>query len=123
MTQPLDRLCYLPALGDIDHSAGEFWVENSFQMKNSGKNLSAYERNRLFLNRNGSEFVDASFASNVELSNNRAAAVRDALVSQYGISADRLEAAGVGPLSPVSNNTGQAGRALNRRVEIVQRLE
>jgi outer membrane protein OmpA-like peptidoglycan-associated protein len=61
-------------------------------------------------------------ASNLELSNNRAAAVKDALVSEHGISADRLETRGVGPLAPVSNNTGQAGRALNRRVEIVQRL-
>jgi outer membrane protein OmpA-like peptidoglycan-associated protein len=63
-----------------------------------------------------------SLASNLELSNDRAAAVKSALVSEHGISADRLETRGVGPLSPVSNNTGQAGRALNRRVEIVQSL-
>jgi OOP family OmpA-OmpF porin len=61
-------------------------------------------------------------ASNLELSNDRAAAVKDALVSDHGISADRLETRGVGPLAPVSTNTGQAGRTLNRRVEIVQRL-
>ena len=63
-----------------------------------------------------------SLEFNLELSNDRAAAVKDALVSAHGISAGRLETRGVGPLSPVSTNTGQAGRALNRRVEIVQRL-
>jgi outer membrane protein OmpA-like peptidoglycan-associated protein len=63
-----------------------------------------------------------SLESNLELSDNRAAAVKEALVTEHGISAGRLETRGVGPLSPVSNNTGQAGRALNRRVEIVQRL-
>lgn len=63
-----------------------------------------------------------SLPSNLDLSNARAAAVKDALVSAHGIPGDRLETRGVGPLSPVSSNTGQQGRALNRRVEIVQRL-
>lgn len=60
--------------------------------------------------------------SNLTLAAARAAAVRDALVDDYGIAAARLEARGVGPLSPVSTNTGEEGRALNRRVEIVERL-
>lgn len=64
-----------------------------------------------------------TLASNLELSNARAAAVRAALVANHGIDADRLDTNGVGPLAPVSNNTDQAGRALNRRVEIVQRLQ
>lgn len=64
-----------------------------------------------------------SLPGNIELSNNRAAAVVEALVAEHGIVAERLEARGVGPLSPVSNNTGPAGRGLNRRVEIVQRLQ
>lgn len=63
-----------------------------------------------------------SLESNLQLSNDRAAAVVDALVTQHGIAAGRLQARGVGPLAPVSVNTGQQGRALNRRVEIVQRL-
>jgi outer membrane protein OmpA-like peptidoglycan-associated protein len=64
-----------------------------------------------------------SLTSNLELSDARAAAVKDALVSEHDVSADRLETRGVGPLAPISNNAGEAGRALNRRVEIVQRLE
>ena len=64
-----------------------------------------------------------SLEANIELSNARAAAVRDALAADFGIAAARLETRGVGPLSPVSNNTNPAGRALNRRVEIVERLQ
>ncbi len=60
--------------------------------------------------------------SNLKLSEERAASVKRALVSDHGIDATRLETSGVGPLAPVSNNTGEEGRTLNRRVEIVQRL-
>ncbi len=67
MTQPLDRTSELPQLGVVDHDAGEFWVENPFSMKSRGMNLSAYERNRFYLNLDGKEFVDASFASAVDL--------------------------------------------------------
>lgn len=63
-----------------------------------------------------------TLAGNLELSNARAAAVKTALVSEYGIAQDRLETRGVGPLAPVSANADEAGRALNRRVEIVKRL-
>lgn len=63
-----------------------------------------------------------SLAANLTLSEQRAAAVKAALVKDHGVAAARLETRGVGPLAPVSNNTGEAGRALNRRVEIVQRL-
>lgn len=58
---------------------------------------------------------------NMELSQNRAQAVVDALVKDYGISAKRLIARGVGPLSPVSTNKTDEGKQLNRRVELVER--
>ena len=62
-------------------------------------------------------------AGNLSLSERRAAAVKRALVADFGVVGDRLETRGVGPLVPVSTNTAESGRALNRRVEIVQRLE
>lgn len=58
---------------------------------------------------------------NLSLSERRAASVINALVSQYQIDAGRLEARGVGPLAPDASNATQAGRAANRRVEIVAR--
>lgn len=62
-------------------------------------------------------------AQNLELSDARAAAVKAALVSDHGIDGARLETRGVGPLAPVSTNGQEEGRSLNRRVEIVLRLE
>ena len=56
-------------------------------------------------------------AHNMELSNRRADAVKDYLVSQ-GIDADRIHPSGQGENNPVATNTTVAGRALNRRVEI-----
>jgi outer membrane protein OmpA-like peptidoglycan-associated protein len=44
-----------------------------------------------------------------------------ALTKDHDIKADRLAAEGVGPLAPVANNTDDAGRAKNRRVEMVLR--
>ena len=58
---------------------------------------------------------------NMDLSKRRAAAVVKALAESHGIKASRLTAAGVGFLSPVASNRGDAGRALNRRVELVER--
>ncbi len=56
---------------------------------------------------------------NFDLSKRRAAAVKDALTKQYGIATDRLTANGVSYLAPVSTNGTDAGRAKNRRVELV----
>jgi OOP family OmpA-OmpF porin len=58
---------------------------------------------------------------NMKLSENRAQAVVDALVKDYDISAKRLIARGVGPLSPVNTNKTDEGKQLNRRVELVER--
>ena len=58
---------------------------------------------------------------NLVLSERRADAVVRALVSQYRIDASRLMPKGVGPLAPVMSNAAEAGRAKNRRVELVAR--
>lgn len=59
------------------------------------------------------------FDYNIELSGRRAAAVTGALVSDYGIGADRLKPWGVGYTAPVASNGTAEGRASNRRVELV----
>ena len=59
-----------------------------------------------------------SDAFNLELSRQRAEAVRAYLVS-HGIAADRATAEGYGPARPVADNASPEGRADNRRVEIV----
>ena len=60
-----------------------------------------------------------SFEYNTDLSRRRAAAVAAELVSSYQIAASRLKTAGVGFLAPIGSNATDAGRALNRRVELV----
>lgn len=57
---------------------------------------------------------------NMTLSGKRAQAVVDALKG-YGIADARLIAKGVGPLAPRASNAADAGRAKNRRVEMVLR--
>ncbi|MDB4944479.1 MAG: outer membrane protein [Labilithrix sp.] len=59
-----------------------------------------------------------ALAMNEELSQKRADSVRTYLVSR-GIASDRITSKGMGPSSPVADNTSPEGRANNRRVEIV----
>ncbi|MDZ7600382.1 MAG: OmpA family protein [Hoeflea sp.] len=61
------------------------------------------------------------FEANLSLARERAAAVVSALENRHGVAAGRAVPAGVGPLAPVASNATEAGRALNRRVEIVLR--
>jgi OmpA-OmpF porin, OOP family len=62
-------------------------------------------------------------AYNQGLSQRRADAVVATLVRDFGIPAGRLTAVGVGMAAPVQTNSTDAGRARNRRVEIVGRLQ
>ena len=55
-------------------------------------------------------------AMNMRLSQRRAEAVRDYLVSK-GVSPDRLEAIGFGPTKPIASNKTARGKAQNRRTE------
>ncbi len=60
------------------------------------------------------------FDYNLRLSMERAAAVVEALVQQHGIERARLTPAGAGMMAPVTSNRTDAGRAENRRVELVE---
>lgn len=88
----LDRL--LPALRDFD---GEISVEG-----HTDSRTISTER----------------FPSNWELSVGRATAVLRYL-SRGGVSASQLRAIGYGPTRPLAGNNTEAGRAQNRRVELV----
>jgi len=58
-------------------------------------------------------------AFNKTLSEKRAIAVKEFLITA-GIDASRLTAAGLGLSKPVAPNETEAGRAQNRRVELVK---
>ncbi|OOR89386.1 hypothetical protein B0181_06785 [Moraxella caviae] len=56
---------------------------------------------------------------NQALSERRAAAVRQSLITDYGIAPNRISAQGFGELRPVATNDTEEGRQLNRRVMVV----
>jgi OOP family OmpA-OmpF porin len=56
--------------------------------------------------------------SNQKLSEDRANSVKSYLQSK-GLAAQRIESKGFGPAKPIADNTTLAGRAQNRRVQIV----
>lgn len=59
-------------------------------------------------------------AMNLELSRQRAQAVREALVVEHGVDPSRLETQGLGSSQPRAGNDTEQGRAGNRRVELVR---
>jgi outer membrane protein OmpA-like peptidoglycan-associated protein len=61
-----------------------------------------------------------SAAANQALSEQRAAAVKQYLVSKNGIAAARLQTKGYGASKPAASNDTPAGRQQNRRVELVR---
>jgi OOP family OmpA-OmpF porin len=79
------------------------------------------------LKQNGSMKIDVAghtdntgdAKANQSLSERRAAAVKQILVSKYGADAARITTKGWGPEQPIQENTTAEGRTLNRRVEIV----
>ena len=58
-------------------------------------------------------------AYNQSLSERRANAVRDYLVTNYGVDATRIDTVGYGEAKPVADNNSDDGRAQNRRIEFV----
>jgi chemotaxis protein MotB len=69
-------------------------------------------------NTDNQPIATAQFPSNWELSTARATTVVRFLIA-HGVSAERLAAAGYADLHPVTSNATAAGRARNRRVDIV----
>ena len=60
--------------------------------------------------------------ANQRLSEARATAVADALTKNFGIAPTRMSAQGMGQTVPLMPNTNEAGRAKNRRVEIIANM-
>lgn len=63
---------------------------------------------------------DGEDAKNLDLSKRRAASVKNALQTEFGIDAARMETDGKGETQPVAPNTTPEGKANNRRVEFIK---
>jgi OOP family OmpA-OmpF porin len=64
-----------------------------------------------------------SKAKNVKLSQQRADAVRDSLVHDFGVDPSHVSSKGYGPANPVADNKTEEGRAKNRHVTAVLTAE
>lgn len=77
MTQPFDRGAMCTAPGKPNQELGEFWEDDPWEIAFK-HNLSAYERNRTYLNVGGSSFVDVSEVTSADIDgDSRAAAAFD----------------------------------------------
>jgi OOP family OmpA-OmpF porin len=72
------------------------------------------------LNIIGHTDADGDAGSNIQLSKDRAEAVKNALVQVYGIDTSRLTTEGMGEADPVGDNSTTEGKAQNRRVEFIK---
>ncbi len=63
---------------------------------------------------------DGDAASNLTLSEKRAIAVKNILVSEFKIDSNRMQTAGKGETEPTDNNNTSLGKANNRRVEFIK---
>jgi hypothetical protein len=66
VSQPCNRTASVPLPGKLDNSLGEFWVGNPWGIALGGHNLSAFERNRAYLNVGGKDFLDVSHLSGAD---------------------------------------------------------
>jgi hypothetical protein len=96
-------------LGEIDKEAGELWVGNPFQLVTQGDNLSAYERNRLYLNVDGQRFIDASFASAVDIDSDSRSVIATDFNNDHAIDL-LVGSVGGGPLRLFLNQIPQQNR-------------
>jgi len=108
------------AIYDIHFDAGKSKIklESANALKNIAEYLNAHSDKQFFIVGHAAGIGD--FTQGMELSELRAKAVINELVTKYGVNKTQLKAYGVGALCPLESNKSEAGRAKNRRVEIVE---
>ena len=101
----------------FDTGKAELKPESKPQLDEMGKLLQANPSFKVHVV--GHTDNQGTLEGNLALSRQRAQAVVDALVKAYKVDARRLSAAGVASYAPLAANADEAGRARNRRVELV----
>lgn len=101
----------------FDVGKAEVKPESKPQLEEMAKLLKTEPQLRVFIV--GHTDNQGALESNLQLSQRRADAVVAALVQRHGIDAKRLVARGVANFAPLAGNGAEAGRAKNRRVELV----
>ncbi len=75
------------------------------------------------LNVEGHTDNQGSDSSNLLLSQDRADAVRQYLITNLSVEAEKLTSIGYGKSRPVTSNDTETGRARNRRIDVVMKIE
>jgi len=65
VSQPCESNCNVPQPGDVDEELNEFWVGSPWKIFQEN-NLSAFERNRLFINAGDRRFLDISYVTSTD---------------------------------------------------------
>jgi len=91
------------------------------QVQEAGKALSSDELSSFVFEIQGHTDNIGSEAYNIELSYDRAYAIKRILIDNFGIEENRLVTRGFGESAPVVSNETEAGQAKNRRV-VIKRL-
>ena len=100
----------------FDHASGRLTQGSLDTVDHVAAVLNAYPSARVLVEGHTDDTGDP--AGNVQLSLNRANAVKDALVAR-GVDASRIATTGLGQTRPIAPNDTEEGRAKNRRTEIV----
>lgn len=119
-------------LGDINAQGyvalyGIYFDFNKSEIKPESESTLKEISNLLFKNPQLSLYIVGhtdnigDYSYNMELSRLRAEAVVNILISKFSVNKNRLTAAGIGPLAPISTNDTEEGKARNRRVELIKK--
>jgi hypothetical protein len=92
----------------LDKSLGEFWVNSPWQIATDNRNLSAFERNRAFLNVKGENFLDISQLTGAD-SDGDGRAVVAADLRNTGMLDLIVRQSGGGPLKVYENHLPRRG--------------
>ena len=92
--------------------------ESAAVLKNVADYMNAHANKKFFVV--GHTDNTGDFSANMALSENRAKTVLNELTAKYAVKPEQLKAYGVSSLAPVASNSTEAGKAKNRRVDIVE---
>jgi outer membrane protein OmpA-like peptidoglycan-associated protein len=101
----------------FDTGKADIKPESKDQLAEMAKLLQAQPALRVYIV--GHTDNQGTLESNMALSQQRAVAVVNALVTGYKVDAKRMSGRGVASLAPLASNAAEEGRAKNRRVELV----
>jgi len=108
VSQPFDCNALTPALREVDRKSGEFWVSNPWDFSTRRENLSAYERNGVYLNLGNGRFANIGYISTSDSDGDGRSAV-GCDVTGDGRPELFVRQAGGGPLRVYRNRFPDAG--------------